>query len=230
MAPPSARPSISALHSCQLIQLLLFPDDPSPQHIHACIHIPHVHAECGTAGGAHALITISNSCVREAGFAPPASLGYGDDSGIRKNQALYETSRITIFASCRPTGVLGGTSWLAWWQTRCGAESRWHIRCGKVRTADGKAPNPEFSRGFAMPLWRDSRRYSSILYFNARVPHLEPDFRLVLDSFGVLSIDYPAFLLPVRHTTRHRVSVLLSWQALFLRVKPPTYIRQARKR
>ena len=40
-----------------------------------------------------------------------------------------------------------------------------------------------------------------ILYINARVPHLEPDFRLVLDSFGVLSIYYPAFLLLVRHTT-----------------------------
>ena len=44
---------------------------------------------------------------------------------------------------------------------------------------------------FARPLWREFRRYSSILYFNARVPHLEPDFRLVLNSYGILPIAPP---------------------------------------
>ena len=35
---------------------------------------------------------------------------------------------------------------------RCGAEPRWHIRCGNVRTNDG-FPLPRISMGLAIPLW-----------------------------------------------------------------------------
>ena len=72
------------------------------------------------------LITISNSWVREAGFALSASLGYGDDSGIRKNQALHEPSRIT-FCVHSTTGSSRRHILACVVADRCGAESRWHI-------------------------------------------------------------------------------------------------------
>lgn len=49
------------------------------------------------------------------------------------------------------------------------------------------------------------------------------------DWFSSHSEYRPSFLLVVRHTTLRRQSVLSSWQALFLWLKPLAYIRQARE-
>lgn len=60
---------------------------------------------------------------------------------------------------------------------RCGAEPRWPIRCGNVRTNDGFRSH-EANYG---------PRHSSIVYSNAQVPESEPDFRLVSGAANGLS-------------------------------------------
>lgn len=137
---------------------------------------------------------------------------------IRRYTSLPES----LFAPIRPTGVHGGTSWLAWWQIGVGRNPVGIFDVEKCEQRTVSLPTLDSTR--VLPSHSGAIPVAILLY--CILTHGFHIWNQTFDWFSSRTEYCPLLLLLVRHTTFHRDGVLSSWQALFLHMKPLPYIRQ----